>query len=871
MLQVHIAPWYNNYYVDVDYLPLSDSIFNRNILLQVSCSRALSLLVISGAFATLQASPQNSKTQAKNAFDPSFGIPTSEMKPFDSFFDSGKQTDSFGNEPVNSDADSFFSETDPGFTDYGSTGTDFSDYPTDTGASDTFFSDSNAFDSASPDYSADGSFATNGDSITNDFNNADTTLFDGSNTDTTFNDYGSFDSNSPDYSTSGDNTFSDYNSFDSASPDPGFTASTSDAASTDFDSTSPDFSSTDYTAVDEAPIDNTFSDFSSPDYSSTDYAATDGTAVDNTFNDFDTFDNASPDSTATDTTSTDTQNSFDAFSPDYSTATTDPEPIDDSFADFDPFATTLGSGTTDFGGIDPAPVDASFPDSSFNTSPDFGTTDFTTSDTATSGNFADDFTPFDTSSPDYTNEDTSFTGPVDTSFSDPFDASFTDTIDTPITDVSSTTNDFDSFDVGTDYSSTGDATLTGTNSFDYDNTDFSDIAPSTGDSDFTQDGQEPAFHSDVPVTATQPAGGFTVDTLAHASGFTGEDLQASVTVSGSPDSEYDKYVQTSIDSVRHMSNIALRHGTGLPLTLRMRTRHRVNSYPPTNLHISGGSTRGSSVHPRGSMITIDGSSYPVVKAPLLYKYSDDIRSPDAGHSHNHHYAKSIPNINSRTNVVSGSLQHSQRQQNQSSNNRNNGSLISFLARFAEAHRQSRLQNANPSGLVGVTQAKTLRRTPNRGRTMNRHSTFEGELYRNRLNEFLVSSRGPIVRISPQNTLRDSRQSSQRSTASNSQRNNRANSPRNNSRGSAKPAVNNKQNSQKSNRQNFKRSNQQTSSKNIRPNPTGNNQKERNARQIISGDVSLAPSRLSSLDVKENGSVRRAKLIGRTRRVLNPRT
>ena len=88
---------------------------------------------------------------------------------------------------------------------------------------------------------------------------------------------------------------------------------------------------------------------------------------------------------------------------------------------------------------------------------------------------------------------------------------------------------------------------------------------------------------------------------------------------------YEDYMRTNLAVMRELSRIAGLHGSRLPLTIRLRTRQRVrlpieHSAQQT---IQWGTARPNKHESSESL------GYKIFKAPLLYKYSDVIESPDA--------------------------------------------------------------------------------------------------------------------------------------------------------------------------------------------------------------------------------------------------
>ncbi|XP_018016254.1 uncharacterized protein LOC108673000 isoform X2 [Hyalella azteca] len=312
-----------------------------------------------------------------------------------------------------------------------------------------------------------------------------------------------------------------------------------------------------------------------------------------------------------------------------------------------------------------------------------------------------------------------------------------------------------------------------TSTFDSGSSVFTDSeVTSDGTSSYATDAGNGFTSGSVSVASASDlrTGGYEVHTMAHASGTTGDDVETTVSVSGAPAEVYDKYVQTNIDSVRELSDIALNHGNGLPITIQLRTRHRVET--PTHPETAAAAPRSYYVQGIGSLsadgssvLLPDGNWHMVRKAPLLYKFREVIESPDATPTatvSDHHVdtvlvvdenlvegasaAKSISSVPVGANLMrADTISQNEKlvngpnnfQGRRGSNSRpNDDHIMAMFARFADAHRQSLLRNPNMSSSV---QTGPFSANGNRGRTMNRHSTFEGEAYRNRLDEVLAEA------------------------------------------------------------------------------------------------------------------------------------
>ncbi|KAF2360944.1 hypothetical protein FHG87_008299 [Trinorchestia longiramus] len=219
---------------------------------------------------------------------------------------------------------------------------------------------------------------------------------------------------------------------------------------------------------------------------------------------------------------------------------------------------------------------------------------------------------------------------------------YVSTVDAPVTA-------FDDYGAGetlqtSDYPDAGNPTLTVSDVSDT-STASEAVVVDSYDSTSAVTGPEIIIAPDTLYSTpddTQAGGEYVVETLTHAEGTTGDEVDSTVSVSGAPANLYDHYVQANVDSVRELSNIALRHGNGLPLTIRLRTRHRVST-PAHSKPVAAQKIAVGSLY-NGQVMMPNGKLYAVKKAPLLHKYSDVIESPDASqpesvsdHSANNQY------------------------------------------------------------------------------------------------------------------------------------------------------------------------------------------------------------------------------------------
>lgn len=238
-----------------------------------------------------------------------------------------------------------------------------------------------------------------------------------------------------------------------------------------------------------------------------------------------------------------------------------------------------------------------------------------------STDFTDYGTFADYDSPDFSTDTASFASDYNTDFTSDNAGGVTSDISTDSTS-----------DVYTDF--TSDFNTDSTSEFSTDFTsDYNSDLTSDFNTDVTSDYSTDFIDTSVPEIREplNTNNDFEINTSGYVSGTTDDDLEPSVAVSGTNTEFYNSYIQSNVDAIRALSDISKTHGNGRPVSIRLRTAHRVRKPAQSSSQIQGQGSSALSSTAGGGLLGIfsDGSRYQVSQAPLLYKYSDIIESPDA--------------------------------------------------------------------------------------------------------------------------------------------------------------------------------------------------------------------------------------------------
>ena len=334
---------------------------------------------------------------------------------------------------------------------------------------------------------------------------------------------------------------------------------------------------------------------------------------------------------------------------------------------------------------------------------------------------------------------------------------------------------------------------------------------------------------------------------------------------------YSDYMNSNVEAVRELSSIARQHGLGLPLTIRLRTKQKVGQ-PIQTHHRSTLSLSSSGQYGIPQL----SSGYKIVKAPLLHKYSDVIKSPDEIYSSGTDGLSLNINVNAASDTgskfhASGSAGFSA-QRNTNNGGFNLGGSASVTATGTGQYNSQDQFSGNSNGFYDIPienarsfsrfHGKTIANRPdpnNIGQKIANINTKEQRIERrpSRLSSRTAPSTGSrtsAVRTSPTiNRRQNVVQSRTRSRPSSTTRPN-TNRVNNNERSMLDFLANFAEAHRQSNLRSSPRTNQGRSTGSISSSQTRRNRPSNRQYSSLRN-----PSRRSSLSRKENTNVARASL------------